>query len=337
MSGVPTPAWLLDEFPERTWQTLQACQLRLDDNSSAGLDLEASEIGYLVDEVSDSPGQDTQALFPGASIIAIDGQQLLGLDEDTLEATFGERFAAGARLVTVKADEMRAAMTERQLSRRGPQEHIETMDIHGMVVKSMPARNRRKRAAPADAENMGDDEENGLGQEVTLPSTEEVRRFEFMDHTADVILHSWAPTMSEAWEQVCVAFFAHLTDLDKVEMTRMVEVEATGHDMLDLLYHLLDEFLFIYGSEYMICRRVQIETLDLERLTVKAFAYGEVFDRSRHSQGTEIKAITMHQMKVLTPTELTTEEGTIPRMRSDMEGGGFKEGCPYECYVLVDI
>ena len=45
-----------------------------------------------------------------------------------------------------------------------------------------------------------------------------------------------------------VAFFAYLTDLDTVSLSTSVEVEASGHDMTDLLYHLLDESL---GSGFL--------------------------------------------------------------------------------------
>ena len=47
------------------------------------------------------------------------------------------------------------------------------------------------------------------------------------------------PSQSELCAKV--SFFAYLTDLDTVSLETWVEVEASGHDMTDLLYHLLDE------------------------------------------------------------------------------------------------
>jgi len=236
-------------------------------------------------------------------------------------------------------------------------EGAETLEVEGMVMQSLPARNRRRRKAPEGCEaDRGDKvratevapadgaeegevaiEGDGTGQEALGPGSEEVRQFEYMDHTADVILHSWGRTAREAWEQVCVCFFSYMTDLDSVAMTTSVEVEATGHDILDLLYHLLDEFLFSFGTEFIMCRRVEILEMDEVGLKVRARGFGERFDLSKHPQGTEIKAITMHQMKLLTPETLTSEDGTIPRKQSGMEGGNVRVGFPYECYVLVDI
>ena len=43
--------------------------------------------------------------------------------------------------------------------------------------------------------------------------------------------------------------FNYMSPLEKVELVRSVEVQATGHDLLDLLYHLLDEFLYMFATE----------------------------------------------------------------------------------------
>ncbi|CAK9097722.1 Protein archease (Protein ZBTB8OS) (Zinc finger and BTB domain-containing opposite strand protein 8) [Durusdinium trenchii] len=147
---------------------------------------------------------------------------------------------------------------------------------------------------------------------VAIPSTEELRLYEYLDHTADVILHSWGKTLSQAFEQCCVCFFSYLTDLDTVSMVTSVDIQATGHDLTDLLYHLLDEFLFNFSTEFIICRRVEVD-LDEANLRATARGYGEKFDLQKHPQGTEIKAITMHQMKILTPTTVASEQGIQKR------------------------
>eukprot|EP00434_Breviolum_minutum_P011959 symbB.v1.2.010543.t1/scaffold694.1/size172116/6 len=85
-------------------------------------------------------------------------------------------------------------------------------------------------------------------------------------------------------------------------------------DVRQNLSHDLLQFLFSFSTEFVVCRRIEISELDLENLKVSARGYGEKFDLKKHPQGTEIKAITMHQMKVLTPTTVATEEGTAPRV-----------------------
>eukprot|EP00929_Paragymnodinium_shiwhaense_P105852 TRINITY_DN7090_c0_g2_i1.p1 TRINITY_DN7090_c0_g2~~TRINITY_DN7090_c0_g2_i1.p1 ORF type:complete len:423 (+),score=82.78 TRINITY_DN7090_c0_g2_i1:55-1323(+) len=161
-----------------------------------------------------------------------------------------------------------------------------------------------------------------------------VKQFEYMDHTADIIVHSWGRTRAEAFSQAVVGMFQYMTEVDTVEVVRAVEVKATGHDLCDLLYHLLDEFLFIFGSEYHISRYVEILEFDEEALVVRARGYGDRMDLKKHEQGTEIKAITMHMMKILGPDVVHTEKGVVPRADVAEE---LREGFPYETYVLHDI
>eukprot|EP00927_Polykrikos_kofoidii_P086504 TRINITY_DN9715_c0_g1_i1.p1 TRINITY_DN9715_c0_g1~~TRINITY_DN9715_c0_g1_i1.p1 ORF type:complete len:493 (-),score=94.23 TRINITY_DN9715_c0_g1_i1:127-1524(-) len=459
---VPVPAWLKKAFPAHAqWESLRRCSLRVDSEKGAGLDLEASEFGYSVDEVEECPGQPKE-LSVGSIILEIAGAKLFGLvDEEGMQDVFGKHISAGAELLVVDAQEMRRAAVERDLQGERPheepaeeddemadvvQEHgsvvrvplgqiealrsqisnetllsdlktfekrtgvrvqmdtvreivsavltgepsevraarteldqllrfykvlpaqkamgknkAETLEVDGMVVQSLPARNRRRRmirvTEDEDDEQPGKSEgkmrsagvtseaaprgkppaELGEGPSAIRQIEGEIRQFDFMDHTADVILHSWGIDLEQALAQVCVAFYAYMSDIDSIEINTSFEIEAKGHDILDLVYHMLDELLFAFGTEFIICRKVECLELDLTNLKVRIRCHGEKFDLEKHPQGTEIKAITMHQMKILTPEKLTCEEGVIDRKSSAMEGGAAKEGFPYECFVLVDI
>merc|ERR1719510_2573515 len=113
-----------------------------------------------------------------------------------------------------------------------------------MKMQSLPARNRRRRIAPDVVEEEEEKEAAGGGADAKrwVPKpVGELQQYEYMDHTADVILHSWGTSLEQAIAQVCECFFSYMTDLDKIEIKTSFEVEATGHDMLDMLYHLLDE------------------------------------------------------------------------------------------------
>jgi len=472
------PVWLKQQFPEHLWATLRSCTLRVDSEIGAGLDTEASDVGFVVDDIEERPGQDP-AIRVGDVIIAIAGVRLQGLAEAELQATFGKHLCDGVKVLLVSADELRTAsieseknekcsceieidqddmrpedtanyellrrqkssteceatvripvgrstqwrldqdtmtmlegdlqhlgerfglsaqphfsrdggmdavvlkglstaianarsevtqvlafyrerycngamsnadaVTEAGLCRDGSSVEEDVFEVDGLFLQSRPARERRVRRKVDSTETelrlsppVGQQADDGVTTapcetEPLAGDYKELRQFEYMDHTADVILHSWGRTLEEAFAQVCVAFFGYLTELDTVDIVSDVEVEATGHDVLDLLYHLLDEFLFSFGTGLVVCRHVSILELDMKTFRVRARGKGERFDLKKHPQGTEIKAITMHQMKILTPDSLTTEEGIVARKQSAMEGGCKKEGFPFECYVLVDI
>ncbi|XP_034186479.1 protein archease [Osmia lignaria lignaria] len=125
-------------------------------------------------------------------------------------------------------------------------------------------------------------------------------KYEYLDHTADVQLHAWGDTMEEAFEQCAMAMFGLMTDLARVQIKQVHKVEAEGHDMESLLFHFLDELLFMFSAEpYIVAKKVDIVTFDRENFKITAVAYGEEFTIGKHTQNAEVKAITYSAMQIL--------------------------------------
>ena len=133
------------------------------------------------------------------------------------------------------------------------------------------------------------------------------KNFEYLDHTADVQIHSWGSTVVEAFEQACMAMFNYMTDINGILPKRTVEIKAQGSDCESLLFSFLDEFLFLSSSDdYFMLREVQILEFDKENWTIHARGFGEDFDQVRHGgQGTEVKAITYSAMQIQETDEKT--------------------------------
>ena len=70
-------------------------------------------------------------------------------------------------------------------------------------------------------------------------------KYEYLDHTADVQLHAWGSNLQEAFENVAAAMFGYMTDIETVDMEVALEIEAEGEDIDGLLFHFLDEFLYL--------------------------------------------------------------------------------------------
>ncbi|XP_071521086.1 protein archease-like isoform X2 [Panulirus ornatus] len=132
-------------------------------------------------------------------------------------------------------------------------------------------------------------------EEVELPPC----KYEYLDHTADVQIHSWGDDLTETFEQAAVAMYGYMTEIDTVEILDRFEIEASADDMEGLLFHFLDECLYAFSVEpYFIARKVTITEFDKENFKIKATLYGEEFDLGKHPQGTEVKAITYASMQV---------------------------------------
>src|SRR5690606_14741708 len=80
------------------------------------------------------------------------------------------------------------------------------------------------------------------------------------------------PTLKEAFEQVVICMFGYITELDRVDIDEecQVEVEAEGHDLESLLFSYMDEFLFQFNTEFIICKQVQILEFDAKDFRIKA-------------------------------------------------------------------
>jgi len=148
--------------------------------------------------------------------------------------------------------------------------------------------------------------------------------YEYLDHTADVQIHCWGKNLQETFEQAAVAMYGYMTeDIDTVEMVDSHTIEATGEDLPSLLFHFLDELLFIFAAQpFFIARRVDISEMvtEDETFSIKATAYGEQFNLAKHPAGTEIKAITYSAMQIY------QKNNGDPTTKDDVE-----------IYVIVDI
>ncbi|GMH38738.1 hypothetical protein BSKO_06622 [Bryopsis sp. KO-2023] len=124
-------------------------------------------------------------------------------------------------------------------------------------------------------------------------------QFEYLDHTADVQIHSWGRDVSEAFAQAALGMFNYMTPLDGIRpKASECTIEAEGHDMMSLLFAFLDEFLFVFHTEFLVCNEVEVLEFDRENWKIRASGSGERFDRERHESGTEVKAITYSAMQI---------------------------------------
>jgi len=126
-----------------------------------------------------------------------------------------------------------------------------------------------------------------------------------LDHTADVQIHSWGATLKQAFEQAGVAMTGYMTELDKVDIDPDLEpkeAEVNAEDLESLLYQFLEEILFIFSTEFIIFKKITILEFDIQNFSIKFMGEGEAWDRDKHPQGTEIKAITYSAMQIVPAT-----------------------------------
>ena len=134
------------------------------------------------------------------------------------------------------------------------------------------------------------------------------KRFEFLEHTADVYVVAYGKTLEEAFENAASATFETMTDTKKVEPRVEDEIEVEGHDEKALLYNWLEELIVKFEITENLYSRFEISPIKTspDGLKLKAKIWGEPFNPDKHSQKVGIKAITYHQMEILKKPKAVT-------------------------------
>ena len=125
--------------------------------------------------------------------------------------------------------------------------------------------------------------------------------FEYLDHTADVQCHTWGASLAEALANMAPCMFNYMTDLSMVDADEALacDISVSGHDLHTLLFAYMDEMLFRFSTDLFCITSVDVLKLRTDKdFSLEVRAHGCKFDREKHVQGTEIKAITYSNMQV---------------------------------------
>lgn len=123
-----------------------------------------------------------------------------------------------------------------------------------------------------------------------------MRRYQPLEHTADIRLRIFGRTPRELFQNAAYALTNTLTDVKKVKSCLKpafsVTLRGEGYDLL--LIALMKKILYLFDTKRFLTRRLVIKNLSdkILRVTLKG-------EKSKaHRIKTEIKAVTYHRLKV---------------------------------------
>lgn len=128
--------------------------------------------------------------------------------------------------------------------------------------------------------------------------------FEFLEHTADVLVRAYGRTLEEVLSNVAKGMFEVMTDTSKIEPRIVIDIRVCGFDFENLVYRWLEELLYYHDAYNYVFREFQIISIEEnytdneKELCLQAKVYGEEFDRQKHEPRTVVKAVTYHQMRI---------------------------------------
>jgi len=118
------------------------------------------------------------------------------------------------------------------------------------------------------------------------------KKFEFLEHTADIKFRAFGRTLNELFENCALALSDYLAQGEKIEIKKGKTIQVFGQDQESLLYNFLDELIFLLDSENFILSKLKVQ---LRGNNLKAEIYG---DNSKDYNLSYIKAPTYAEMYI---------------------------------------
>ena len=121
-------------------------------------------------------------------------------------------------------------------------------------------------------------------------------QYHIIDHTADIGLHAFGADPSELFATAARAMFDIMVCPDSVHAKRSLNLQVEGADWPDLMVNWLRELLYLWSGKGLLVKSVAIHDIGAHRITADVAV--DTYDPSRHALGSEIKAVTYHQITV---------------------------------------
>ena len=124
-----------------------------------------------------------------------------------------------------------------------------------------------------------------------------MKRYEFIEHTADVAVKAYGATLEEAFAVAAGAMFDIMTDESPIERKQKVELEAQSIDIEGLLVSFLSKLIVIHEVDNLVLKDFVVAFTGDNSL--KADAWGEKFTETKHAGGLHVKGVSYHMMEVV--------------------------------------
>ena len=122
------------------------------------------------------------------------------------------------------------------------------------------------------------------------------KKFEVIDHTADIGIAAYGADLKETFANAACALFSLMVDLDDVGDCLRREASVTADNRDDLLVEWLNELIYIFDVDNVLFKRFEVTSLTDTSLT--ADCYGEKVDPQRHRIKRGVKAATYHMLEL---------------------------------------
>jgi SHS2 domain-containing protein len=134
------------------------------------------------------------------------------------------------------------------------------------------------------------------------------RGFKYHDHTADITVECWAPTLEQAFEEAALGALEVILDTSTVQPIDSTDVTVNGIDLEELLVEWIGYIIALIDINSQFYSKFEVQEIakNPEGFTLSGRVWGESIDLERHDTRTEVKAMTYADMSIEQDAERTT-------------------------------
>ena len=124
--------------------------------------------------------------------------------------------------------------------------------------------------------------------------------YQYFDHTGDIGVTLTGRTVDELFASAAAAFTDSITALPEVEPRRPEELDVAAPELDLLLVDFLSELLYRFDTRSWLTREAHVEVREQDGgWELQGTLLGEKHDPARHHIRVLIKAVTYHQLTVM--------------------------------------
>ena len=120
--------------------------------------------------------------------------------------------------------------------------------------------------------------------------------YRILEHTADTGFEVKGSSIEKLFEAAARAFFHILWEIGTDRQSWSENIEVVGSDLEELMVNFLEEFLYRYDAQGLVC--TQIKVVLITDTMIRAMAWMQPFDSDRDRELLGVKAVTYHQLYV---------------------------------------
>jgi SHS2 domain-containing protein len=121
-----------------------------------------------------------------------------------------------------------------------------------------------------------------------------MKKFKFLEHTADVKFQAYGKNLKEVYENSGLAFIS-LVYQGKIKNVKTKKIKLKGKDLESLMYNFLEEILFLIDSEGFLAGNSKVKIDEKKKELVAEFSGDNI---KNYKAEMAIKAVTYNEMFV---------------------------------------